>query len=77
MNMSDLYPVFLLFVGVSIAVAFIALCDKISRSFDYKWSGFYNLLGLIGFVVIIAKTLDVVLGIKLSELWRQFSLHFL
>ena len=74
----DLYPVLLLFFGVSIAIAFIALCDVIS---DKSNNDFYSLLGLIGFILIITITIDVVFGIKLlelwSELWRQFSLRFL
>ena len=74
-NMNDLYPVLLLFLGVSIAVAFIALCDKISKRFDYKWNSFYNFLGLIGFAVIIAITFEVSFGVKLSYIWREISLH--
>jgi hypothetical protein len=73
----DLHPVLLLFFAVSIATVFLALCIRISDRFDNEWRYFYNLLGLIGFAVIIAITLDVVFGIKLSELWRQISLRFL
>jgi hypothetical protein len=74
----NLYTVLLLFFGVSIAIAFAALCDKLSDRFD---DDSYTLFGLIGFIVIIVITLDAVFGIKLlalcSELWRQFLLRFL
>jgi hypothetical protein len=74
----NLHTVLLLFFGVSIAIAFVALCDMLSDRFD---NDFYNLFGLTGFIVIIVITLDAVFGIKLSELclelWRRLSLRFL
>jgi hypothetical protein len=74
----NLHTVLLLFFGVSIAIAFVALCDMLP---DRSGNDLYNLFGLTGFIVIIVTTLDAVFGIKLSglcsELWRQFSLRFL